>query len=731
MGLYTHAGVELTPSGIPGFTSRSDFNLFFGTKGDDVPVDFSAKTMFVPANAGDHPTYPSGVAKAHNFCTGVVQAWKQLEQGIDFPDPDGGFPGMHLTRADTEALITNLEADQGPGSYYVELYSNDATYRDVWDAFADDTNTEAATVIQYCLDYIKCGVDNYVNKGSLAEPYWLYWQGGLRFQEMAIRATAMVSLHQVRPFITSLQKRQLKALLSTIGHIVWDNNFVPAENSEVGQFTFGTSNMPIQYNQQKNQLTCLLKTHPQFLDRFATMLARTVASFESGVSVNGAPYDSPHYAGTLVVPALDVFRQLQVSDYEDLFAPGSSTYDRLVLLGQYFLQLMTPPQSRFLQSGTGLPMRKMVCYGNGSSENTNSQIALMMGFFHNDNNPTLAKKLAWMWLTMGKNLNSFYSSTGLKVTPTVLTQDPLLSDADIPGFATIFRSSWGDPLKESAVFLLHGDANVDHSVFQRGSPSLYLLGEPVCISFGSLYTPTMVGPWVSASTYIPHSKVNTDPIEQFAGDPGGISWDTYTDYNLGCGDHGRYFNDTYTHSFSGTRCDVTCSFLVSDNWVRQMTFYKDDLACPVVRFRDYNIDPGDSVFTLHLMATGAVTKPDSSTMTPGAMTGTPFSIVNGACFKFVGQWGVSFDVYYFGPTAEAFVGVVSHTWHPTEESIQYGNATALAFEEKQYILRIKTAGPCDTVVVPYRTRPAGLNVAQTTGGLNLATTAVPTRFLAD
>ena len=84
--------------------------------------------------------------------------------------------------------------------------------------------------------------------------------------------------------------------------------------------------------------------------------------------------------------------------------------------------------------------------------------------------------------------------------------------------------------------------------------------------------------------------------------------------------------------------------------------------------------PGDSIFTLHMMATGAVTKPDGSTMTPAALTGTPFSIANGACFKFTGQWGVSWDLYYFGPAAQAFIGMWSHNWAPGyEQAIRHGH----------------------------------------------------------
>ena len=455
-GFYTNAGVEL--DNADGHQCKYDFSLFFGTKGEDVPVDFSAEVAWsIGGDSGLYAVNQSGISRAYSLITGVAQAWKQLDQGLDFPDPEGGFPGMHLTRADTEALIANLEADQGPGSYYETLYADDVPYRDVWEAFADDTNVEAAAIVQWCIDYLSVGIDVYINKGSVAVLWWQYWQGTLQFQRIVIRVMAMISLDQVRPFLSELQKRQLKAILSVVGHISWDNDFVPWDYEGVShaQITYGTSNMPVQFGMQKNQFVAVLKTHPEFTARFDTALAWCTTVFEASVTVNGAPKDSPHYSGTLVVPSTDVFRQLQVSGYTDVFAADSSLYNRMVLLGEYILQIMTPPQSRF--GG----VRKIVCFGDGSSENTNAQLALIMGF--KESNLTLSKRLAWMWTEMGSNLTSFYSSSGLKIVPEVLTQDPSLGDADIPGFVHGVPCFLGDALKESAVFLHHGAANIDHS----------------------------------------------------------------------------------------------------------------------------------------------------------------------------------------------------------------------------------------------------------------------------
>ena len=61
---------------------------------------------------------------------------------------------------------------------------------------------------------------------------------------------AMLSLNQVRPFLTAEQKRLLKATISMSGHIMWDNDFVPWINWQ-DNFHFGTANMPIQYGEMK------------------------------------------------------------------------------------------------------------------------------------------------------------------------------------------------------------------------------------------------------------------------------------------------------------------------------------------------------------------------------------------------------------------------------------------------------------------------------------------------
>jgi hypothetical protein len=686
---------------------RGSFGIFLGSKGADTPLDFSAHTYVGKEfQGGDYSIYAPGIAKALNVHSGTAQFWKQIDQVLDYPDPEGGFNGMHLNRADTEAFIAIIASDQSARSLYAQLYTKDTNYRTIWDAFADETNVKAAKVAQWCFDYLALGIKVYVNFASIHTAWWQYWGAATRYQAIVVHAQAMLSLNQVRPFLSATQKRQLKVVLSMIGHIMWDDDFVPMTNNF--GLGLGSYNMPVQYNAARQQIAALLKEHPQFSARFAGIYDAITKNLTASVNAYGAPLECPHYAGTTVIPTTDVFRQLQICGFADAFAPSSSVYDRLTGLAEWSMQILTPKQSRFGN------LRKMVPYGDTTSEGHSLFLSMIMGFEAHD--LTLSKRMAGAWADMGQPLDSFYACAGLKIRPNFPTQDPALGDADFPGYMTVIRSGWGTA-NESAVFLLHGDTNIDHATFQRGSPSIYLLGAPVCIAFGSMYNIHVIGPWVSCSTYIPVSELGWSDGHGKLVDGG--EWNTFTDLNVPCGNHSTLFHDSYTYEPTTNRVDLTCTFSVS-GWTRHLTYYRDVVSCPIIRLRDSNT-AGESVFTLHLMATGAVTKSDGSTVTPTTLTDTPFSILNGACFKFVGQWGVSWDLYYFGPSAEAFIGVWINTWANGTEAGQYKQATGRAFEEKQYILRIKTAGPCDVVVVPYRTgqRPTGLNVVQVFGGLRV------------
>ena len=128
----------------------------------------------------------------------------------------------------------------------------------------------------------------------------------------------------------------------------------------------------------------------------------------SQINAYGAPHQNPHYSGTTVVPTTDVFRQLQIAGFTDVFAPGSSIYDRLTGLAEWSMQIMTPRQSRFTATSV-----EIVNYGDGlSSEATTCYLSLIMGF--EAHNLTLSKRMAGAWADMGRPMGSFYASSGIE-----------------------------------------------------------------------------------------------------------------------------------------------------------------------------------------------------------------------------------------------------------------------------------------------------------------------------
>jgi hypothetical protein len=685
---------------------KFSFGIYLGSKGADIPDPVGGFFRTAP-----------GIAKAFNLHSGTATLRKQQGWQLDFPDPAGGWHGLYLSRADTEALFSSAQNDpqsdpHGTG-IWARLYNEDPGYRDMWLAVDDPVTAVARhkAMTDVILTDITAAINAYVNTGTHHQHWWQFWLGMLTFQKRVIQANVMLTLDQMQPFMTAAQKARIKTTLSAIGHIIWDNDFTPIDNYEGSGFTLGTPNMPIQYNEFRRMIAIVLKDHPQFSSRFNAILSDVTGLFTDAINTAGAPISSPHYAATSVVPGTDVFRQLQVAGITDVFARSSSIHSRLVNLGEWCMQVMTPKQARF----GGL--RKMVASGSGASEGHDHTLSMIMGLGASE--LTLCKRMVGAWNDMGKPWSSFYGSSAMKLKLNFPSQDPALGDADFPGYMTVMRSGW-NTANESAAFLFHGSHYVDHHDSEIGSVALYLLGAPVSIIYGSMYEPEVHGPY-SCSTFIPVSKI--------AGTWNDLTGDDVAKLNVNCGDHGNLFGDTYTYSTTTNRADVTCNFDVS-GWQRKMTLYRDVVSQPIVRLRDSDTVSGDSVFSLNMMAQGAVTKPDGSTITPTTLNGTPFAISNGAQFRFTGQWGVSWDVYYFGPAAEAFVGYWGHSWHPGREEGQYQAATGQPFEEKQYILRIKTAGPCDVVIIPYPTgqRPADLGLTQVTGGLQVGGTR---RLLAD
>jgi hypothetical protein len=720
IGMYTdpasHAhGIEVrhnfrSGTGRVHLTRRAGYGIFLGTKESDVPLSLAASP---------------GVLTAFNLHSGTAQFRKLTKLGLDFPDPPNGWDGLYLEYSAMDALFTAIRNDPGNqhgNGPYARIWQREPNWRQLWDAVHDRSNALAKKMADNILVSIARIVDVYVNKGSIFTPQWIYWVGATEMQALAVTANALLVLDRMSPFLTVINRRKLKLVFSVCAAICWDEDFVPL-NGTLGTFHYGTANMPVQMSGYRYFFAAIVKDHPQFESRFAAeVIPKVKELFTRVINVAGAPISGTHYAATVIVPPVDLFRQLQMQKILDVFAPESDIYERLTATCEFLMQIITPSQRRF-----GM-RRKIVPFGDAASEGIDYYGTLIAGFHRS--NPTIARRMLGAWHAQGRPVVGRYGCTTLKIDERVPPQDPALGDADFPGYMTVIRSGWNST-HESAVFVDHGIWCQDHEYDKKGSPSIYLLGAPISIQFGSMYSPHLSGGY-EMNLYIPerqlldaHPTKGGRQVEWNSAPPidnGGTYQGVHT-VPGGVGDVS--IADSYTFTASEARAEVDCTFLVLGTWRRRLTLYRDVVARPIVRLRDSNADTGKSIFSLNMMAKGAVLMPDGTHYVPRGRNGKIFELGNGQCLRFSGQWGVSWDVYYFGPPAETAISEWSHTWAPAAEVVQYQTATrgATGFNESQYFLRVRTDGPCDVIVLPYFTgqRPPDLQVTQT--GSHLVVTA--------
>ena len=301
-------------------------------------------------------------------------------------------------------------------------------------------------LVDYALNLISEGVSVYVSRGSIYSLWWFYWQGATKFQEIVVYVQAALSLDQVSPFLTDLQKRDnSKPRCLCVAISCGTTTLFPWTIGRVLRWAQRTC--PSNVGRLETRLRRFSRTHPQFLARFESVLGQATGAFMSSITACGAPKDSPHYAGALIIPATDVFRQLQVAGYADVFARNDDLRDRLTGLGEWLMQILTPKQARFGNR------RKMIAQGDGYSEGHDNFLSMIMGF--EDSDLRCAKRMAGAWADMGQPMSSFYASSALKIRHNFPTQDMALGDADFPGWMTVMRSGWGTA-NESSVHLLHG-----------------------------------------------------------------------------------------------------------------------------------------------------------------------------------------------------------------------------------------------------------------------------------
>ena len=680
---------------------RFQWGLFTGTKGSDLE----------PA------TEIQPIARQLNL-HGGISLDKVQRYTLDFTDPPQGYGAMYMPKPAVEALIAKLRADKTGihgGGFLSWAYNAEPMGRPLIDLWADTTGKQAEKVTGEIESLARTFLDTFVNGDGIYAMHTHYWHGGLEMSRKLVWLDQLMGSDQTTPE----QKRRLKAIAVLFGSILYDDDFVPL--GAYDGINLGTPNMPVQQQSYRQMYALFLARHPLMQERAKGVAGAAKTMLEQTVNEHGAHMGSLHYVGAANGPLLATFQQLQMAGIHDAFA----SEERLEKFAEFYMQAMSPPEVRF--GGK----RLMVAIGDGCTEGTEEYGMMGTGFAKSK--PALSKRLMGAWRENGKVHTGFHGSTLLKIDDGLPGESPNLASARFPGYFSVLRSGWGTP-EENAVWCVNGNFYVDHGHNDLGAVIAYLLGAPVSIDWGPIYTPRVAGG-------VMHSGV----IQESAF---GQAWDKdVTSLDNGVGFSGHYGNhgvgeatalDVYPN---GRRMVSTIKSGAGENqttWVRTVSLVTSDPEMPVLVIRDTfsgKDAAAPKIFTLNLMAEAAVETPvgpqtppirlwpaaekptDPATQMPSA--GNVFPLSPGVNrLGFTGQtWkghpteGIDWDVYLVpAEPQQAHVG----NWGNQNSSSAslFQAAQGRKYEERQHILRVRGTGTFTTVIVPWKKgkKPSGIEV---------------------
>lgn len=661
--------------------NRFSWGLFAGTKADLRPTD-----------------QPQPIAQQMNL-HGGFNLNKLHRYVLDVPGFGSTPSGLYLDGQILRDMIARLRTEGRDGPYFTKLMADDPALKELWEAWADPTGTEAGALSNELIATALGMVNAFVNGHGIYDLEHHYWHGGLIMSRDAVMINGLLVLADAHPGILASEARQMLGKIAALyGYFLWDDDFVPLQGGH--GLNLGTANMPVMQASYRQTYALWLAQHPAFQNRATQVRSQVSGLLASAVNEHGAAIGSSGYILASLAPILNTMQQLKVGSAQDPF----QAEPRIAAFGEYYLNLLTPPEARF--GGR----RKVVSFGDGNTLTTELWGQVGTGLRGVDN--VLSERLMEGWRQAGAAHSFFYGSSVLKIDESLPGRDPALTDADFPGALTVLRHGWSTP-DETAVWLLNGTWYRDHAHNDLGSVMIYALGAPISLHFGSGYSPRMPGAWmqnvaVSESALdAPWTSPDVSTYEPFGNRIGQV----VQDRGLVTGTHWAQAHATINGD--------------GQTWQRRVTSDRTQPTAPVLRIRDDFTGGGTQIVSLALMATGAVDAPGGP-ITPvrgeyeNPSVGTPQPLATGVNrFGFAGQWGVDFDLFVVAANDDVqfYIGEWGHADSPNREANEFLAANQRPFEERQYILRVRSSGPVDMVLVPYRAgqRPADLNVSLQNG----------------
>jgi len=632
---------------------------------------------------------------------------------LDFPDPPQGYGAMYMPREALKDVIEKIRADTGGRhgkGFYGNLMHADPPSGDLFTMWKDTTGEKIAIVADY------------TEGDGIHEFHYHYWMGGMNMNRKLVWIDQVLASDQT----TREQKAAAKAAAVLFASILWDNDFVPL-NNHYG-INLGTPNMPVSQWSYRNMFALFLSQHPMMKERLNIPVARTAKILENDIHDSGAHMASVCYIGAGMGPTLAVIQQLQMAGIHDFFADEPL----LAKFAEFYLQCTTPPEPRFGGSRKNIPI------GDGSTVSSVMSGQLATGFALTD--PELSARLMGIWRAQGKTHSSFNGATILKIDERLPDAPAELASTYFEGYFSVMRAAFDTPA-ESVIWFVNGEHYVDHSHYDQGGVTGYLLGSPFSVDWGSFYSPRVAGAMYH-SLALP---------ESYLGHP----WDKH---NLPL-DAGRWSgwagvkarHEVFKRTTEGgwSRAAMTAPD-GSFTWTRAVGLVQPSQDVAVLAIQDsYNgaQAEGAKIFTLNLMAEGSVETP-AGNMTPVeriygfgnvqsdkqelASAGTVFDLKEGVNrLGFTGQaWkahpaqGIDFDIFVVADVdQQAHIGNWAHVWHPNPEMNQFRQFYGRPFEERQHILRIRSLTGFRVVVVVWQKGKKPQDVSVQADGADIIVTA--------
>jgi hypothetical protein len=665
--------------------SRFSWGLFLGTK-RDLSIPKQVTTVNLQAN----------------LFGGVASLTKLAAMKFDFPDSERGYGGLYMDKAALDDVIGRVrQARQPRDSYYHWLYSAEPTSRPLLDAWADESGGKMHDAVN---DITQVGhdlMDDLVHGRGIRSFRFGYWHGGLEMMRRGLWIDQVLASDKLSPE----ERARVKAVACLFSYVLWDNDFVPMDNSN--GINLGTANMPQQQQGYRYFYATLLARHADFAERAKIVNENVLTQVRQQINESGAHFGCPHYMSAAFAPTLNTLMQLKQLGQTDPFRAEP----RLAKFAEFYLNLLTPPEVRY----PGKP-RSYIALSDSSTEA--SPLYGQLGTAFRDADPTLSRRLMGAWQAGGKPHSGFFGSTVMSIDDQLPAEDPSLGSATFPGYYSVLRAGWGSP-GETAAWIINGDFYRDHRHNDAGELILYALGVPLSVHWGSIYSPQTPGAYAH-STIVPETEI-------------GRPWDQADPPLNAAAD--RFWVQSSQEKFttSETMDSSISKFVGTDlEWTREVQLEHSDAALPVIVLTDRFNGPQAAegkILTLNLMAQGAVQTP-AGEITPELRThpmaekaSDPVQLASASKvvpldkgisrLSFTGQFGVDFDVFVVAPeTQQALLGNWADSW--TQQSIA-------KWEERQHILRIRGTSSFQLIIVPFRTgqRPTDLKIEPVEGGFVL------------